>query len=135
MTACKSKTITQCTTCPWKVGCVPERDIPNYQLDLAKKLDRTIAASPEDSLRAALSGDGLQSMACHYSKSGEEIPCAGWIHNQLGPGNNIAVRLRVMGGHLPIPKVDGDQHERYEDTLPCEPVATRKPRARRKART
>lgn len=57
-------------------------------------------------------------MACHYSKLGEEFPCAGWLYNQLGVGNNLAVRLAVMSGRLPAPTVDGEQHERFEDTLP-----------------
>jgi hypothetical protein len=56
-------------------------------------------------------------MACHYSKPGEEFACAGWLANQLGSGNNIGVRLAVAQGHLPVPEIDGEQHERFEDTL------------------
>ncbi len=57
-------------------------------------------------------------MACHYSKPGEEFACAGWLHNQLGVGNNLGVRMSVMSGRMPMPEVDGEQHERFEDTLP-----------------
>jgi hypothetical protein len=60
----------------------------------------------------------MRAMACHHSKPGAEFACAGWVHNQLGPGNNIAVRLAVMTGSLPVPVVDGDQHETFDDTLP-----------------
>lgn len=58
-------------------------------------------------------------MACHYSKPGEETFCAGWLHNQLGVGNNIGLRLQAIGGHVPVPVVDGVQHQRFEDTLPA----------------
>jgi hypothetical protein len=56
-------------------------------------------------------------MACHYSKVGEEFPCAGWLANQIGPGNNLGLRLAVMNGRMPVPEVEGDQHECFEDTL------------------
>lgn len=120
------KKVHQCKSCPWKTSTVPERDIPRYKLSLARRLGRTIAKSAEDSTRSALSSCPMHVMACHYSNYGEEIPCAGWLHNQLGVGNNIAVRLRVMGGHMPVPEVEGEQHERYEDTLPCEPKKRRR---------
>ena len=57
-------------------------------------------------------------MACHYSKPGEEFVCAGWLHHQLGVGNNISVRLAVATRKLPVPEVDGEQHESFEATLP-----------------
>lgn len=58
-------------------------------------------------------------MACHYSQFQKKpIYCAGWLHNQLGPGNNIGVRLAVMTGEMPVPVVDGPQHETFEGTLP-----------------
>lgn len=104
--------VRQCKSCPWRVDCVPERDIPNgYSCELHEQLRDTIATD----LRLSAS---LKVMACHYSKPGEEYPCAGWLANQLGVGNNIAVRLAVMTGHLPIPEVDGEQHMRFDDTLP-----------------
>src|SRR5258706_16197639 len=111
------KTVTQCLTCPWRVDCSPMTDIPNYRPELARKLNRTIAKNPLESL---CTRGVMRVMACHYSKPDEEFPCAGWLHNQLGVGNNIAVRLRVAMGDMPVPEVDGEQHERYEDTLPCD---------------
>jgi hypothetical protein len=59
-------------------------------------------------------------MACHYSKDGDEFACAGWLHHQLGAGNSIDVRMRVLKGDLPVPVVDGPQHETFEGTLPKE---------------
>jgi len=104
----------QCATCPWKVTTVPDRDIPNgYRVEMHEALSVTIRTGLDSLLRPSRTG-----MGCHYAKRGEEFVCAGWLHNQLGVGNNIAVRLAVISGKLPVPEVDGDQHERFEDTLP-----------------
>lgn len=118
-------TVRQCATCPWKVGTVPDRDIPNgYCVDLHKSLDRTI----QTGLDALFRPSGV-AMACHYAKIGEEFVCAGWLHNQLGVGNNIGVRLKVMSGQLPVPEVDGEQHDSFEDTLPKKKRSRSKPKA------
>lgn len=106
------KTVKQCRSCPWRIDCEPMRDIPNYDPELACGLTRTIRSGLE-----SLFVDKLHIMACHYSKPDEEFACAGWLHNQIGPGNNLGVRLRVMTGQLPVPEVDGEQHENYENTL------------------
>ena len=104
----------QCKSCPWRTDCEPERDIPNgYSCDLHAGLKSTIAEP--GSFRPS---SGLRAMACHYSPVGRERACAGWLHNQLGVGNNIGVRLAVMSGKLPVPEVVGEQHETFEDTLP-----------------
>lgn len=114
------KRVHQCKTCPWKVTTDPTAEIPNYVPELARALTCTIAKSPMESLFPVIgAGAPMRMMACHYSKPGEEFPCAGWLEHQLGPGNNIAVRLLVAQGRLPVPVTEGEQHERYEDTLPC----------------
>lgn len=106
------KVIKQCKSCPWRVGCVPDRDIPNgYSCELHEGLRNTIASG-------IASIGASRAMACHYSKPGEEFACAGWLKNQLGVGNNIGVRLAVATGRMPAPEVDGPQHESFEDTLP-----------------
>lgn len=123
-------TITQCKSCPWRVGCVPDKDIPNYRVELHEGLRDTIK-------------EGLESipigcqrvMACHYSRPDDEFACAGWLHNQLGVGNNIGVRLGVMSGRLPVPEVDGEQHERFEDTLPSQARSRRTKRSRARSRS
>lgn len=107
------KEVVQCKSCPWRVDCVPDKDIPRYKEALHHSLAKTIQSGLE-----SMSCSTRHIMACHYSKPGEEIHCAGWLHNQLGPGNNIGVRLSVMSGSMPVPVVDGKQHERFEDTLP-----------------
>jgi hypothetical protein len=113
VTACARTTVKQCKTCPWRVGVDPVRDIPNgYSVALHEGLRDTIAEP------GALRPGSGRVMACHYSKVGAETPCAGWLSNQLGPGNNIGVRLAVMTGQMPAPEVDGPQHETFDDTLP-----------------
>lgn len=108
------KIISQCATCPWRKDADPDREIPNgYSRDLHAGLACTISKAP-----TIPTGGRLRAMACHYAEPGKEYACAGWIHNQMGEGNNIAVRLAVMTGQLPVPKVHGDQHARFEDTLP-----------------
>lgn len=49
-------------------------------------------------------------MACHESKVGRKVPCAGWVANQTGPGN--------MMKRVPMPETVGEQHETFEETLP-----------------
>lgn len=108
------KTVLQCTTCPWKVKTVPDRDIPNgYNVKQHEALRRTIQTGLDSLFRSCGTA-----MACHYSKRGEEFVCAGWLYNQLGPGNNIRVRLAVATREMSVPEVDGDQHDSFEVTLP-----------------
>lgn len=120
----------QCKSCPWRATCVPEKDIPNYRRELAEGLTKTIRSGLE-----TLAETTRHIMACHYSKPGAEFPCAGWLHNQAGAGNNIAMRLAVMTGAMPVPVVDGDQHEHYEDTLPCEPTCSPRRVAKQRRKT
>jgi hypothetical protein len=132
----KLETVKQCKSCPWRVDCVPEKDIPNgYCANMHAELHGTIKSGLESLPRP---GGVIRAMACHYSKPGEEFVCAGWLENQLGPGNNIAARLKVMTGAWPVPEIDGEQHERFEDTLPKTstraPKRTRRPRQPRRSR-
>lgn len=108
----KLKRLKQCEKCPWKTSTNPH-DIPNgYSVDLHENLACTIAepGSMHDTGRA---------MACHEHPPGEEVHCIGWLMNQLGPGNNIGLRIRMMScenaRHI---QLDGPQHETFEDTLP-----------------
>lgn len=122
----RPETVKQCRSCPWRVDCVPDEDIPRYDRELHDGLRETIASG----LQSLSTCDARHVMACHYSKPGAEFACAGWLHNQLGVGNNIGVRLAVMGGHLPVPEIDGEQHETFDDTL-CRPPETPRRRKRR----
>lgn len=103
----------QCAKCPWKVTTDPH-DIPNgYCPTKHAKLDRTIARSTSSPFGT------LHVMPCHHSSVGQELPCVGWLVNQLGPGNNIGLRLRAISGAIDANvRTVGPQHERFEDTLP-----------------
>lgn len=106
----------QCVTCPWKVGCDPLRDIPDYRCEMHESLRGTIAVPGDVSVLT--DSKPIRIMACHYSEDGNEFPCAGWLHHQLGDGNSIDVRMRVLKGDLPVPVVEGEQHVCFDDTLP-----------------
>lgn len=107
----------QCKKCPWKVGVDPHEIPDGYSEELHAGLSSTIATGAD---LAALSSDyGLKIMACHESKPGQEQPCCGWLHNQLGVGNNLGLRLAAMSGQVDADvELDGEQHEAFEDTLP-----------------
>lgn len=112
----KLKRLKQCEKCPWKVSTDPH-DIPNgYGEELHRGLACTIA---QPGGLNGLMGGQLRVFACHESPPGDEAHCVGWLMNQLGPGNNIALRLQMSGceniGHV---QLDGPQHECFEDTLP-----------------
>ena len=102
----------QCKTCPWIVGNDPF-DIKNYDPALHKGLECTI--SRDATLHPT------NAMACHCSKEGEEFECLGWLMNQLGPGNNIALRIKFLHcDNIKDVELIGEQHKRFEDTLPDE---------------
>lgn len=104
----------QCAKCPWKVGTDPHEIPDGYCPAKHAALSRTIAA-PGD-LRF---GGPLHIFTCHQTAGGAQLPCVGWLVNQLGPGNNILLRLRVAAGQLDANvETVGKQHERFEDTLP-----------------
>jgi hypothetical protein len=104
----------QCAKCPWRVDVDPH-DIPNGYCEIKHAALRGTIADP-GSVRL---GGGLRMMACHESKPGKEIACAGWLANQLGPGNNIGLRMAVITGRVSANfELVGEQHEHFEDTLP-----------------
>jgi hypothetical protein len=114
--ASRPKPRKQCAKCPWKTTTDPH-DIPSgYSVDKHRALDRTIA---EPGSLVSLGRSGLRMMACHETPSGEELPCVGWLVHQLGPGNNLALRMAAMAGRVDANvQTIGPQHERFEDTLP-----------------
>ena len=109
------KATRQCRKCPWKVSTDPN-DIPHgYDVEKHRKLRSTIADrdGPPDL------SETLRIMACHHSPVGAERPCVGWLHNQLNEGNNIGLRYAVHLGRIRGDyELDGQQHMRFEDTLP-----------------
>ena len=103
----------QCCKCPWKKSVNPH-EIPNgYSVGRHKNLKSTIARPGLEQLRRKT----LRAMACHETHKTKEQYCVGWLHHQLGPGNNLALRIKMLRDNFPI-ELDGDQHESFEDTLP-----------------
>jgi len=104
----------QCKKCPWRTDVDPH-DIPNGYCETKHAALADTIAKP-----GALNlGGPLRIMACHESKIGKEIPCVGWLAHQLGPGNNIMLRLAARHDRsLTDFELVGEQHERFEDTLP-----------------
>lgn len=104
----------QCEKCPWKVTTDPT-EIPN---GYSEARHRGLADTIADPGRIGVGV--LRAMACHESPAGDERACAGWVMHQLGPGNNLSLRMQALAGQLDLEDVElvGEQHERFEDTLP-----------------
>ena len=102
----------QCEHCPWKKSTDPY-DIPGgYDVDKHRALKSTIVSGTR-----SLRND--RAMSCHEYPSEDRMPCVGWLHNQLGAGNNIGLRLAVVVGQIDGDyELGGPQHDRFEDTLP-----------------
>ena len=103
----------QCKSCPWKRSTVASRDIPGgYDRAKHEALRNTIA-----------NGVGVPTigcvrmMACHDTPVGRERPCTGWVANQLGPGNNLPLRMLARDGRFSALELDGEQWEHFEETL------------------
>lgn len=103
----------QCRKCPWRKDVDPN-DIPGgYSRKKHAALACTIAR-PGD-----LPSGPLRLMACHETPRGHELPCVGWMVHQLGPGQNLGLRMAVsMGKYDGNVETVGDQHACLEDTLP-----------------
>ena len=115
----KLKRTRQCKLCPWRKAVDPTT-IPNgYSADKHRALASTIAA-PGD--LTGLTEPTLPVMTCHET---QDAHCIGWLHHQLGPGNNLPLRLHMRGctnGHAL--RLRGEQHATFEETLPRPRTAT-----------
>ncbi len=102
----------QCSKCPWRMDVNPH-DIPNgYSVEKHCALESTIAKgvdffNPKGVVRA---------MACHET---QDSHCIGWLINQLGPGNNLTMRFKMMNctNGQDIETV-GNQHAEFKKTIP-----------------
>jgi hypothetical protein len=73
-----------CKTCPWRVGSRGD-EIPNFSMELAEGLSNTITGEL-----------GAPIFACHQSKEGGEIPCAGWLARY--GWDSLVVRINLING-------------------------------------
>jgi len=106
-------TRTQCKACPWKRSTNPARDIPAGYCAQKHAALRNAIATPEN--RGFT--NPLRLMACHEAPINHEQPCVGWLHHQLGEGNNIALRLRNLRRPFGNLILDGPQCASFEETL------------------
>lgn len=103
----------QCAKCPWRKDVDPH-DIPNGYCEVKHAALAGTIAKPSD-LASVLSGR-LHIMGCHET---HEAHCVGWLVNQMGPGNNIALRISMRDcENFSKVRTVGEQHETFEDTLP-----------------
>lgn len=82
-----------CPGCPWRVE-KDAADIPRFSLTKAESLAKT---SPCENGFGPSFTDNM--FACHQSKIGEELACAGWLA-AVGHAHP-RVRLAVIQGSLP----------------------------------
>lgn len=107
------KRVKQCEKCPWRKDANP-REIPNGYCEAKHQgLESTIASG---SAFQQLASQEVRVMACHET---DDAYCLGWLVNQVGPGNNIAMRLRMMDcENADKITLVGEQHDTFEETLP-----------------
>lgn len=99
----------QCSKCPWKVSTNPH-EIPNgYSAKQHAALKATIAVEGAWELKSE-----IRVMACHEH---DNAYCLGWLMNQLREGNNIPLRIKMLGYDLSGVKLFGAQHTKFEDTI------------------
>lgn len=102
-----------CKTCPWRVDQHADA-IPNFSLELAEGLANTC---PRNGYGPDL---GSPQFACHQSKDGDEIVCAGWL--ATNGAAHPAVRINVFAGHTPAEALEPnedwpDLHETFEEVI------------------
>ncbi len=112
MSASLKRTV-QCAKCPWRKDVNPH-DIPNGYCETKHARLRSTIAKPGDI--GGILRKTLPVMACHET---HDAHCIGWLMNQLGPGNNIGLRISMMGcENIKTVRLIGEQHATFADTLP-----------------
>lgn len=108
----KLKQTKQCKSCPWKKSATVA-DIPNYSVKIHKDLRDTIA---DDTGNASqIQEKVITTMTCHKSI---KSMCVGWLHNQLGQGGNIPLRMQMMFySNVREIEIDGEQKDTFEETF------------------
>jgi len=81
-----------CLSCPWRLNATAQ-DIPNFNLDLAENL--AVTCPDEHGMGPDF---GASMFACHQSKEGREIACAGWMATvgHRHPGARLAVAMKRL---------------------------------------
>lgn len=87
-----------CPSCPWRLD-QNAQDIPNFSLEKAEGLAGT--CPDENGMGPSF---GASWFACHQSREGAEIPCAGWLAVVGRAHPNV--RIAVMEGRLDAKTLD-----------------------------
>ena len=100
----------QCQGCPWLKGSTTD-DIPGYDPEKHKSLASTIAEPGSIRLNES-------AMACHDSPDNDSRYCIGWLSHQMGAGNNIGMRVKMIGcSNASDIRLAGPQEENFEGTF------------------
>lgn len=113
----KLKRVRQCRKCPWKTSTDP-REIPNGYSEQKHRALTSMIAPPG---LASFEATDIRAMGCHEHDVAEKAHCIGWLNHQLGPGNNLRLRMEMRwcenAGEIAL---DGPQHPNLEATFPKE---------------
>ena len=103
-----------CPSCPWRLD-KDAHDIPNFDMEKAEGL---AACCPD---RRGFGPDfGATLFACHQSKDGGEMACAGWLAavGHRHPGVRLAVVMNRLSPDALRPGADWpEMHTSYHDVL------------------
>ena len=97
-----------CRTCPWRVDQHAD-EIPGFSLELAERLDRTT----DDQFGAPI-------FACHQSREGKDVACAGWLVRY--GWDNLFVRLMLSQGRISPEQLDAGEdwpelHQTFDEVI------------------
>ena len=111
----KLKRTIQCDKCPWKKATNPWEIPDGYSLEKHKALINTIAQKdPVEQLQDI--EKPLNIMACHEE---DEAHCIGFLHDQLGSGNNVLLRMQMSHyENADEIQIVGEQHSCFAETIP-----------------
>lgn len=90
----------QCPNCPWKKSTTA---IPGGSSEKWEELVTGFEVS------GRTFGGPLRAMQCHDSEDEDPQYCAGWVVNQLGPGNNLQLRVMALDGRFDDVRTVGPQ--------------------------
>ena len=103
----------QCAKCPWKLGTDPS-EIPDGYDPVKHEALRATIAEPGRFSAAPLR---LRLMACHEFPVSAKRACVGWLAHQLGPGNNIGLRIVACDMRFGSIDLEGAQCQSFDETL------------------
>lgn len=115
MSSCSLTTIAKpCPSCPWRVD-QDATDIPKFDPELAEGLAR---CCPD---KRGMGPDfGASLFACHQSKDGAEMACAGWMATvgHRHPGVRLAIAMgRLDASALRPGKGWPELHSNYQSVI------------------